>query len=287
MKKILFSLLCITLFAFSCALFAQPRRPMGPPSDPSYEMREISCMSEGHRLYGEAFIPKAEGRHPAVILSHGYNGTHDGFYALVDTLAKAGYVCYCYDFAGGSPRSRSEGRTEEMSIFSERQNLLDVLAMVRSWDCVDPERVFLLGESQGGCVSAISAPQVAEKIRAILLIYPALCIPDDGFALYPTVADVLDTVNIMGMTIGRAYYERFYDGFDIYREIAGYHGDVLIVHGTDDSLVKPEYSAMASNVYDHCELHLIFKAGHGFWKPEHRALYHAYVLDFLKRCCEP
>ena len=245
MKNIRCFFLAFLLVTSSVLLSAQPWRQGGPPSDPSYEMQVISCMSDGNKIYGEAFIPKAPGKHPAVILSHGYGATHHGFYALVDTLAKSGYVCYCYDFAGGSPRSQSEGRTEDMSIFTERQNLLDVLEMVRNWDCVDPSNVFLLGESQGGCVSAITAPQVADRIKALLLIYPALCIPDDGFALYPTLADVPETVNFMGMNIGRAYYERFYEGYDIYKDIAGYQGDVLIVHGTEDGLVKPESSAKA------------------------------------------
>jgi len=274
------------LAAALCALtaFAQmPARQWQAPSDPSYEMREISCMSGGNRLYGEAFIPRSPGKHPAVVLSHGYNGTHMGFYAMVDTLAKLGYVCYCYDFAGGSVHSRSEGRTEEMTLFTERQNLLDVIDMVRSWDCVDPKNVFLLGESQGGCVSALTAPYAADKINSIVLVFPALCIPDDGFALFPTRENVPDTVTIMGMRLGRVFYEPFYDDFDIYKEIAGYQGDVLIIHGTEDSLVKPEYAAKASNVYDRCELHLIFGAGHGFWKPEHRTLYYSYVLDFLTR----
>jgi len=257
------------------------RRMNTPPSDPSFQMKEIGCVSQGNKIYGEAYIPVEPGKHPAVIMSHGYGGTHNGFYGMVEDLAKAGYVCYCYDFAGGSPRSRSEGRTEDMSIFSERQNLMDVLDMVRSWDCVDPQNVFLLGESQGGCVSAITAPYVKDKINSILLIYPALCIPDDGFALYPTLADVPEVVNFMNMNIGRKYYEQFYQGFDIYEEIAKYQGEVLIVHGTEDALVKPEYSAKASNVYDNCELHLIFGANHGFRAPEHVELYHQYVKDFL------
>ena len=278
------NLLLTVALLVSAVLAAQPAQwPPMPPTDPAYDMQVIGCTSDGHRIYGEAFVPKAPGRHPAIILSHGYNSTHHGFYSFVDTLAKAGFVCYCYDFAGGSPRSQSEGRTEEMTLFSERQNLIDVVQMVRSWDCVDPDRVFLLGESQGGCVSALAAPHVADQIRGILLIFPALCIPDDGFAMFPTLADVPDTVSIMGMTLGRVFYEPFYDNYDIYQDIAGYQGDVLIVHGTEDSLVKPEYSAKASNVYDHCELHLIFGAPHGFWKPEDKALYHGYVLDFLNR----
>ena len=65
-----------------------PGRLWQAPADPSYEMREISCVSDGNRLYGEAFIPRSPGKHPAVIMSHGYGATHAGFYAMIDTLAK-------------------------------------------------------------------------------------------------------------------------------------------------------------------------------------------------------
>lgn len=260
-------------------------RQMTPPTGDNFEMKEIHVQSAGNDIYGEAYIPKAPGKHPAVILSHGYGGSHTGFYSMIPALVAEGYVCYCYDFAGGGRGgSKSTGKTTDMSIFTERQNLIDVLNAVRSWDSVDPSRVFLLGESQGGCVSAITAPKVQDKIRAILLIYPALCIPDDGRALYPTVADIPETVNFMGMEIGKAYYEGVVDpSYDIYADILPYDKDVLIVHGTNDTLVKPEYSAKASNVYKNCELHLIFGAGHGFNTPEQQALYHQYVLDFLKK----
>ena len=55
------------------------------------------------------------------------------------------------------------------------------------------------------------------------------------------------------------------------------------MHGTEDSLVKPEYSAKASNVYKNCEMHLIFGAGLGFHTPEQSELYHNNVIDYLKR----
>lgn len=259
-------------------------RQMTPPTGDNFEMKEIHVQSAGNDIYGEAYIPKAPGKHPAVILSHGFGSTLTGFYSLIPALVAEGYVCYCYDFSGGGRGSRSTGKTTDMSIFTERQNLIDVLNAVRGWDSVDPSRVFLLGVSQGGCVSAITAPKVQDKIRAILLIYPALCIPDDARALYKTVADIPETVNFMGMEVGKAYYEGTVDpSYDIYADILPYDKDVLIVHGTNDSLVKPEYSAKASNVYKNCELHLIFGAGHGFNTPEQQALYHQYVLDFLKK----
>jgi len=305
MKKIILILASLTAAAAMC--FAQnegprnggPANPFGnmtreeiqemirkmntPPQDPAYEIRQIPCVSAGNKLFGEAFIPVAPGKHPAIILSHGYGGSNTGFYGMASKLAKAGYVCYCYDFAGGGRNSRSEGSTLDMSIFTERQNLKDVIDMVRGWDCVDKKNIFLLGESQGGCVSAITAPYVKKKINSIILVYPALCIPDDGLALYPTPSDIPETVNVMGMTIGKAYYEQFHKGYDIYKDISGYQGEVLIVHGTEDALVKPEYSAKASNIYKNCEFHLIFGAGHGFMNPEHVELYHGYVMDFLAR----
>lgn len=268
--------------ARSAAPAGTMRRAMTPPQDPAYRVEEISVTSGGNKLVGEAFIPVTPGKHPAVILSHGYNSSSTTFYSLASKLAKAGYVCYCYDFAGGSTRSRSEGSTLQMSIFTERQNLMDVLDTVRGWSFVDKRNVFLLGESQGGCVSAITAPYVKKKINSILLIYPALCIPDDAHNLFPTVADIPDEFDMMNMKIGKAYYEPLAD-YDIYSEIARYQGEVLILHGTEDSLVKPEYSAKASNVYRNCEMHLIFGAGHGFHSPEQSELYHNYVIDYLKR----
>lgn len=291
MKKFI---LILSLLALSVAAAAQNtgqnaaqnaammRRAMTPPADPSYTILEIGCVSGGNKIFGYAFVPVASGRHPAVIMSHGYNGSHSGFFELASKLAKEGYVTYCFDFAGGSTRSRSEGSTLDMSIFTERQNLIDVIDMVRGWYFVDKKNIFLLGESQGGAVSAITAPLVKRKINSILLIYPALCIPDDALNLFPTVADIPEEYDMMNMKIGRAYYEPVLN-YDIYRDIMRYRGDVLILHGTEDSLVKPEYSALASNFYKNCELHLLFGAGHGFRTPEMAGFYHFYVQNFLAR----
>ena len=90
-----------------------------------------------------------------------------------------------------------------MSVFTERQNLVDVLDTVREWDFVDPERIFLVGESLGGSVTAITAPLVADRIRGIVLAFPAFCVPADGYAQFPALEDIPDSFEMMGMTIGR------------------------------------------------------------------------------------
>ncbi|MBQ7751095.1 MAG: prolyl oligopeptidase family serine peptidase, partial [Bacteroidales bacterium] len=93
---------------------------------------------------------------------------------------------------------------------------------------------------------------------------------------------------LMGLQIGRKYYECFFqDGLDVYEEIVKYPGKFLILHGTDDGLVKPEYSAKAVTALNAAgrefEFHLLFGAGHGFFSPEHRELYFNYVRDFLEQ----
>ena len=263
------------------------RRMNEPPTDDSFEMKEISCVSAGKTLYGEAFFPKAPGKHPAIIMSHGYNGSHSAFYQMIGEFAKEGYICYCYDFAGGGGRSRSEGSPMEMSIVSERQNLIDVVNMVYTWDQVDKNNIFILGESQGGCVSGITAPYVADKINSAVLVYPAFCIYDDILAQYKTFEEIPVDYSLMGLQIGREYYRCFFkDNLDVYKEIVKYPGKFLILHGTNDSLVKPEYSAKAVNALNEngnkFEFHLLFGAGHGF-QGEQRELYYNYVRDFLKK----
>ena len=67
--------------------------------------------------------------------------------------------------------------------------------------------------------------------------------------------------------------------FDI---IGNYKGNVLIVHGTDDKVVPVDYSKRAQQTYQHAELKIIEKAGHGF-NPRERLLSNQYVKDFLQK----
>ena len=45
---------------------------------------------------------------------------------------------------------------------------------------VDSDQLFIQGESQGGFVGAYVAAQIPEKIKGLILWYPAFVIPDDA-----------------------------------------------------------------------------------------------------------
>ena len=67
----------------------------------------------------------------------------------------------------------------------------------------------------------------------------------------------------MGATIGKLYLEDALS-VDIYEKMGDYPGDVLIFHGTADSIVPLSYSERAVTTFPSAELVTIEGAGHGF-----------------------
>lgn len=103
-----------------------------------------------------------------------------------------------------------------MSVFTENTDLEVVLSMVRSLDYVDRARIFLMGTSQGGMVSAMAGAAHPEKVRGMMLLYPAFCIPDNARAEFSTLDSVPDRVSFFSwLTVGRRYVEDVWD-YDVY-----------------------------------------------------------------------
>ena len=126
--------------------------------DAPYKTQIQYAQRDGNRIYGIIYIPENAGKPmPAVIFSHGFGGTHTAGAQYAEILAENGYVVYCFDFCGGSPSSQSDGSPLEMSLFTEQADLEAVISMVQELDYVDNENLFLMGTSQGGAVSAITA----------------------------------------------------------------------------------------------------------------------------------
>lgn len=230
----------------------------------SYTETELSCSNNGKNIYGIVTIPDGiEGKIPMVILSHGYNGTYEGQLRVAKYLAAKGIASYRFDFCGGSVNSKSDGVMTDMSIVTEKDDLLAVIDFVKQVEYVDADNFFLYGESQGGCVSAITAAEVPDDIKGLVLIYPAFIISVDAEIKYPNLEDVPDTVTTLGVTVGKRYYTDL-KKVDIYKDIAKYTKDVLIIHGDADGLVDISYSQEAVKVYQSSELIIMAGEGHGF-----------------------
>lgn len=278
--------LLILLFALNCQACndgnPQSETPtMTPVSKQSVTIREYTVKTGTKSIYGKLYAPEnINGKIPVAIYSHGFGGTNSGGTEYAMALAQNGIACYCIDFCGGSPASKSSGNTTEMSIFTEETDLADVVTAVKTLGFIDTDNIFLLGSSQGGMVSAMVGAAHPEEIRGMVLYYPALCIPDTMTSLYPDLSKVGDTFDFWGIRLGRIYLEGLYD-FDPFKVIGNYKGNVLIIHGDRDNVVDVEYARRAQDTYESSELVIFNGAGHGFWGDyADRSI--TLTLDFIK-----
>ena len=143
---------------------------------------------EGKTIYGIFSTPTDDmTKHGVVIISHGFNGTHHFGRDYFKTLNNLGYYVYAFDFPCGSVRSKSDNNTINMSVSDEKEALKTIVKYFKKQKNVDKKNIVLIGESQGGLVSALAASELKKQISHLILIYPALCIPDNWNERYINV----------------------------------------------------------------------------------------------------
>lgn len=228
-----------------------------------YEEREITVQNQGQNIYGVAYVPDTgNNKMPLVICSHGLGGNYRSCAAYAEQLASHGIAAYCFDFRGGGG-SRSDGSTTEMSVMTEVSDLEEVMNAAAGWDFVDSERIALLGTSQGGIVSAITAARHAEETAGLILCYPAFLVQDTVHERFDSLDEVPDSFQFEWITAGRPYIEDMWD-YDVYSEIGQFTKQVLLMHGDADSIVPISYAERAADVYPDVDYFVINGAGHGF-----------------------
>lgn len=223
----------------------------------------VKIKHHNREIYGVSYIPENKGKYPVVIFSHGFNGTNLDFAMNSEYLVANGIGAYCFDFCGGSVNSKSDLKTSEMSILTEKEDLCAVIDKIKNFENVDSDNIFLFGGSQGGLVTALVADEYAEQIKGILLLFPALCIADDWKRQFSTLGSIPDTYDLWGVTLGRVYFETIHE-YDVFKNIGKFNKDVLIFHGDQDEIVALEYGKKASKLYPHAKIEVFQGEGHGF-----------------------
>ena len=238
---------------------------------------------DGVNIYGRLYLPKnLSGKKKAVILSHGLAGNYRDVTKYAQYLAGRGYVAYAFDYPGGAKNGCSTGGGQlNMSIFTEEQNLKTVLNAVRYRSDVDRNQVSLLGESQGGAVSAMLASKYPKEVKSLILLYPAFSITDYAQAAFKSINRVPDTLNLFGFTVGKNYFAKLFN-YDLLKSATKYNGPVLIMHGTDDIIVPETYSEKANKKFKHSKLYIFKHAGHDF-KGKYVTRANRLITDFLKK----
>lgn len=241
------------------------------------QQREFICRRDGLRIRGAQYLPEgfdSQTAYPAVIVSHGFTCNYKSCEQFGIRLAEAGCAAFCFSFCGGSAQEdaeelKSDGSTVEATLFTQVEDLHAVMVYARQLDYVDEKRIALLGVSQGGFVAGLTAARYGDEVSKLIMIHPALCIPDHarrgrlGGAVYDpeNVPEVIDCGRIL---LGRVFHDTA-AGMDPFLELRGYGGPVLILQGTEDSVVDYSYALRARHEYgeEQCTLQLIRAMGHG------------------------
>lgn len=262
-------------------IIEEGKTPDGTPERISERETPGKTPEERKRICGVVYRPADGMKHPAVIMSHGYNGSSTDFEEDGKFYAEHGIVACAYDFRGGSVRSKSSGKSTEMSLYTEKEDLLRVYLAVGSLEYVDRTKIFLLGASQGGMVTALAAEELGEQVPGIVLYFPAFCIADDWRKKFPSEKAIPETVDFWGMKLGRIYFSSI-RGLQIFETIGSYPGNVLILHGDRDPVIPMDYMIEAQKTYAHGELVVLPGEGHGF-SPEGAGTSRERVLSFFKK----
>lgn len=227
-------------------------------------IQELNFKKNNMKIAGELYLPD-EGKecYPTVIIGHAFGCNYQRNMKYAVALAEEGFASYIFDFCGGGVGSKSDGTMLEMSVLTEVDDMKAVLEQVKEQPWADTDRIFLMGESQGGCVAALAAPDCAKEIRGLVLLYPALVVEEDTRKRCPDPENIPDEMQIFRYVVGRRYNEDALR-LNIYENIGKYEEAVLIIHGDADEIVPLSYSERAADTYQNAKLVVLPGAGHGF-----------------------
>ena len=218
-------------------------------------MEVIYIRNGKNRIYGEMRKPEGEGPFPLLIYSHGYGYNYVEF--DLDEFPKHGIAVYNFDFCGGSPNSRSDGKSTEMSVLTEADDLEAVLNYLKSLSYIDENNIYLTGNSQGGYVSTVAGCRNPDIIQKLFLICPAYVIDD----FRKTEGEIKGQVRFGNMIISEKYLNDA-ESCDVYGNMAKFKNKVKIYHGTADNMVPIEYSRKAAEHFPDAELVICEGGGH-------------------------
>lgn len=243
-------------------------------------IKEYAFIKENkQKIYGKLYYHDDKKKYPTVIFSHGFGVDSSMFEHYGLPFANEKINLFLFDFCGGGVNSKSDGKMTEMSVLTELDDLLTVFEEVKMLSVVDPNNLFLMGESQGGYVSALAGGRISEKIKGIILWYPAFVIEDNAKKQLVDGKPVATTQ--FGLDIGGIYTADALK-INIYDEISKFRKNVLILHGDKDELVPLSYSEKATEVYENAELIVIEGAEHGY-KNDECAIVSELSINFVKK----
>lgn len=217
--------------------------------------KNVDIQANNGIIHGTLFIGNVKKSAPLIIFSHGLGDSASSGNTYAKSLVKQGFSTYTFNFNHGTMMDDMT----EMSIFTEEDDLNSV---INHFEQNGYTNIFLLGASQGGVVSAMSATSHPE-IKGLIMLYPAFVLRDQMLQMFPD-HQFPETFNIMGITLGHQYLKDL-PNYDLLEKVKEYYGPTIFIHGTSDGIAPISYSEKLAKEYKDARLVKIPGAGHGFY----------------------
>jgi dienelactone hydrolase len=224
-----------------------------PPAGFQLDGTRFAYKDDQLSFRGVLLTPEGKGPFPAVLISHGQGGGPEGFgLPKAKEFVQWGLVCIAPEYthaAGGGDRKTFGASAENLR---RAVKCLDILAGLPT---VDGKRLFAYGNSMGGFVTIGLAATAPDRLKAAAITAGGVA-PREGF---PAPSHDL---------------------------AAKVRTPFLILHGTADTTVRPEQSAVLKDILDKStvpnERRLFEGVGHGLHNDKSAEVYRAIRAWFDK-----
>ncbi|MEV0287236.1 alpha/beta fold hydrolase [Kribbella sp. NPDC050820] len=151
----------------------------------AYTRYHVTYASGSLTISGIMNVPRTPGRHPALVLNHGYidpaiytNGR--GLMREQDYLARRGYVVLHTDYRGHA-QSTDDPRSDLNLRLGYTEDAINAVLALRTSPSVDPNRIGMLGRSMGGGVTYNALVAQPGLIKAAVVFAPVSSDAADNF----------------------------------------------------------------------------------------------------------
>jgi len=222
--------------------------------------------SKGQRLAGVLHIPQGRGPFPAVIVQHGFIGSHNNFLikSIASALGKSGFIALRFSLSGHKP---SGGTYKEVVVGQHLKDIAKAIDFLRKIPQVNKARIGIFGYSLGALLALFSASAYTKLVSSIV----ALSSPYNFkkvISSYSREKAISERGKDYWVIRGFKTSKRFFgDSWckkkaELIKEV---HCPSLIIHGDKDTRVLFQDARLIFNLIDGPkELKIIKGAGHSF-----------------------
>ncbi|SDC52582.1 hypothetical protein SAMN02799630_00105 [Paenibacillus sp. UNCCL117] len=215
---------------------------------------------------------RSDKRLPIVIVAHGFIGSRIGvdrlFVLAARDLAQHGYMVLRFDYGGCGESTGEYGEGGLDALIDQTRSVIDYALGI---DCVDPQRVILLGHSLGGAVALLTAAR--DKRVKTLVMWSSVAYPFNdivgitGKKAYEQAVQNGST-DYLGYALKPVFFESL-TRHQPFEQLRKFGGDVLLVHGTNDEVIPVDYCFLYQKLFwlriqGQCDKEVIFQADHTF-----------------------